>query len=253
MYEEKQMLSFSKQEVAAKNLYSILLIEDDRMVSALIKSSFEKFGYTVYQTFKGDHAHNALIKHQPDIIILDISLPGVNGFNLCHTLRESFKGPLIVLTTRDSEHDQITALGLGVDDYMIKPVSFNLLKARVEAVTRRLPHNEKTQPPQKVEVGDISLFPQAQTCKVNGHAIRLSGFEFQLLLLLLSNVGKVLTRDQIYTLLLGREYNGMERTIDVRISTLRDKLASKGMVKTQIETVWGKGYILNTLANSSAA
>lgn len=247
------MLSFSKQDTPVKNLYTILLIEDDRMVSALIKSSFEKFGYTVHQTFKGDHAQNAMSKYQPDIIILDICLPGVNGFNLCHTIRETFKGPLIVMTTRDSEQDQITALGLGVDDYLIKPISFNLLKARVEAVARRLPQLDKVQPPQKVEVGDIALYPQAQTCKVNGQAIRLSGFEFQLLLLLLSNVGKVLTRDQIYNLLLGREYNGIERTIDVRISTLRDKLASKGMEKTQIETVWGKGYILNTVANSSAA
>ena len=247
------MLSFVNKEKDVKHSYSVLLIEDDRMVSALIKSSFEKYGYTVNQTFKGDQARNAVVKHQPNIVILDIALTGVNGFNLCHSIRESFDGPLVVLATQDNEHDQITAIALGVDDYLIKPVSFNLLKAKVEVIARRSPKHNKSHPPKKVEVGDIALYPQAQTCKVNGQSIKLSGFEFQLLLLLLSNVGKVLTRDQIYSLLLGREYNGMERTIDVRISTLRDKLASKGMEKTQIETVWGKGYILNTLATSSAA
>lgn len=151
--------------------------------------------------FKGDQAHNAVVKHQPDLVILDIALIGVNVFNLCHSIRESFDGPLLVLTTRDNEQDQITALGLGVDGYLTRTVSFNLLKARVEAIARRSPKHNTSQPPQKVEVGDIALYPQAKTCKVNGQSIKLSGFEFQLLLLLLSNVGKVLTRDQIYSLI----------------------------------------------------
>ncbi len=226
--------------------FSILLIESDRMVSALLKSSLERVGYTVHQVFCGESAHNAVMNHQPEIILLDISLPGVDGFGLCQTIREAFKGPLLILTARNSESDQITALGLGADDYLIKPVSINILKARIEALTRRLSQQGEEQAPEKIEVGDIALFPQSQQCKVKGQNIRLSGFEFQLLLLLLSNEGKVLTRDQIYNLLLGREYNGLERTIDVRISTLRDKLAKKGMKKTKIETVWGKGYILNS-------
>ncbi|WP_440876182.1 response regulator transcription factor [Thalassotalea sp. PLHSN55] len=230
---------------APNNAYSILLIESDRMVSALLKSSLERVGYTVNQVFCGESAHNAVMNFKPEIIILDISLPGVDGFSLCQTIREAFKGPLLIVTSRNSESDQITALGLGADDYLIKPVSINILKARIEALTRRVSQLTEEQSPEKIEVGDIALFPQSQQCKVKGQSIRLSGFEFQLLLLLLSNEGKVLTRDQIYNLLLGREYNGLERTIDVRISTLRDKLAKKGMKKTKIETVWGKGYILN--------
>lgn len=242
------MLSFTTQGKEAKNLFSILLVDDNRMVSSLLKSSLEKSGYMVHQVFTVEHAENAIFTEQPDLILLDISQPNNNGLSLCRALRSHYSGPITMLSNRDSEREQIEALALGADDYLIKPITFNLLKAKIDVQLRHLPQIQEQEPQHKVEVGDISIYPLAQKCKVKGESIRLSRFEFQLLLLLLSNAGKVLSRDQIYTLLLGREYNGLERTIDVRISTLRDKLASKGMEKAQIETVWGKGYILNTSA-----
>ena len=228
--------------------YSILLVESDKMVSALLKTSLERQGYTVYQEFSVDQITNNIVKLKPNMVLFEIDSSNINNKEICFNIREVFHGPLVILSGNDDEKLQLSAYSAGADDYIIKPISFNLLEAKLEAIIRRVAKNTQYEANQKVEVGDLSLYPQAQKCKVKGKGIRLSGFEFQLLLLLLSNVGKVLTRDEIYSLLLGREYNGLERTIDVRISTLRDKLAKQGMEQTQIETVWGKGYILNTSA-----
>ncbi len=130
----------------------------------------------------------------------------------------------------------------------MKPVAPNVLKVRIQALFRRQPMQDNVQAPNVFQVGDVALYPQANKCHVQGKGIRLSSFEFQLLALLLRNVGRVMTRDSIYNLLLGREYNGSERTVDVRISHLRENLISEGMQQTIIETVWGKGYILNEIA-----
>lgn len=229
------------------NVKSVLLIEDDRMISMLIKSSLEKEGFNVHQCFRGDTAQQEVGKIQPDLVILDIGLPGLDGFHVCHQIREVYFGPLVILTARDQEKEQVTALNLGADDYLIKPVSPTLLKARIQALFRRQPVQSSQDVPNVFKVGDVELNPQANNCRVQGNSIKLSTFEFQLLALLLRNSGRVMTRDTIYNLLLGREYNGTERTVDVRISRLRDKLLSEGMANTIIETVWGKGYILNEI------
>ena len=227
---------------------TVLLVEDDRMISMLTKATLEKEGLIVHQCFRGDTVIQGLGKHQPDMVLLDIGLPGLDGFHVCHKIREVYFGPIIVITGREKEQEQIMAFNLGADDYIIKPISPNLLKARIQALFRRQPLQNNAQTPNVFQVGDIELNPQANKCNVQGISIKLSSFEFQLLALLLRNVGRVMTRDSIYNLLLGREYNGTERTVDVRISRLRDKLLSVGMQQTIIETVWGKGYVLNEKA-----
>jgi DNA-binding response OmpR family regulator len=229
----------------AKKVSTILLIEDDRMVSTLIKSYLEKSGFVVHQAFRGDFALEAVAKHQPDLVILDIGLPGIDGFQVCHQVREVYDGPITILSGLERDREQITAFQLGADDYIVKPVAPGVLKVRIEALLRRQPLQDNLRSPSIFCVGDITLFPQANKCEVKEKRVNLSSFEFQLLALLLRNAGRVMTRDAIYKLLLGREYNGAERTVDVRISKLRDKLMAEGMVKTKIETVWGKGYILN--------
>jgi DNA-binding response OmpR family regulator len=223
---------------------TILIVEDDKMVSSLMKAHLEKSGFIVEQVFRGDLACRTQIKVQPDLIILDVGLPGKDGFHVCHELRKTFKGPILFLTARDSDAEQITAFNIGADDYLIKPVNPNLLKVRIEALLRRQPKQTYNQKVASIHVGEISLTPSEQKCEVNGRMISLSSFEFELLTLLMTNVSKVLTRDSIYTLLLGREYDGSERSVDVRVSRLRDKLIKEGVTQAQIKTVWGKGYVI---------
>jgi len=242
------MFNLAQYNSKAKNRSTILLIEDDRMVSTLIKSYLEKSGFVVYQALREDFEIGSVAKHQPDLVILDIGSPEVDGLQVCHQVREVYDGPITILSGRDQDNDQITAFKLGADDYILKPVAPGVLKVRVEALLRRQPLQDNLRSPSIFRVGDITLFPQANKCEVKEKKVSLSSFEFQLLALLLRNAGRVMTRDAIYNLLLGREYNGTERTVDVRISKLRDKLMTEGMVKTKIETVWGKGYILNEIA-----
>lgn len=234
--------------ISLSDVKTVLLIEDDHMISMLTKVTLDREGFNVKQCFRGDLALQDLNKYQPDMVVLDIGLPGLDGFHICHKMREIFSGPLVILTAQGKEQEQIMALGLGADDYLIKPISPNLLKARIHALFRRQPLQNNLQVPNVFQVGDVELHPQANKCHVRGKGIRLSRFEFQLLALLLRNVGRVMTRDSIYNILLGREYNGTERTVDVRISRLREKLLTEGMQQTMIETVWGKGYILNEKA-----
>lgn len=238
------MFGLKKEIVGENSAKTILLIEDDRMVSNLIKSFLEKSNFVVKQIFRGDLAKQAIIEHKPDLVLLDIGLPNLDGFNVCHELREIYDEPIIVLTARDSDEDQISAFKFGADDFISKPVSPRVLKVRLDAMLRRKPA-KGVRPLQVLTLGNIALYPLANKCEINGNTVRLSYFEFQLLVLLCQNVGRVLTRDTIYSDLLNRQYNGVERTVDVRISKLRDKLVQEGVVYVRIETVWGKGYILN--------
>lgn len=241
------MFGLKKETPVESNMKKILLIEDDRMVSNLIKSFLEKSNFIVHQVFRGDLARDAIGQFKPDLVILDIGLPKLDGFHVCHELREVYDEPIIVLTARETDEEQISAFKLGADDFITKPVSPNVLKVRLDAMLRRKPAKEE-RPLHAIRVGNIALYPQANKCEIDGRPIRLSSFEFQLLALLLRNVGRVMTRDAIYNVLLNREYNGVERTVDVRISKLRDKLINDGMQCARIETVWGKGYILNETA-----
>jgi len=238
------MLGLKTEIAVEKSIKTILLIEDDRMVSNLIKSFLEKSHFVVQQVFRGDLAKAAIIEHQPDLVILDIGLPELDGFHVCYELRKIYHEPIIVLTAREAEEDQITAFEFGADDFISKPVSPKVLKARLEAMLRRKPV-KKIPALALLKLGNIALYPQAHKCEINGRTIRLSSFEFRLLALLMENSATVMTRDAIYNTLLNRPYNGTERTVDVRISKLRDKLVGEGMMAVRIETVWGKGYILN--------
>jgi DNA-binding response OmpR family regulator len=241
------MLDLKEEMPIESSIKTILLIEDDRMVSNLIKSFLEKSYFIVHQVFRGDLAREAISQYNPDLVILDIGLPKLDGFQVCHELREIYDEPIVVLTARETDEEQISAFKLGADDFITKPISPKVLKVRLDAMLRRKPAKEE-RPLHAFRVGNVVLYPQAHRCEVDGTVIRLSSFEFQLLTLLLRNVGRVMTRDAIYNVLLNRVYNGVERTVDVRIAKLRDKLINEGMSCARIETVWGKGYILNETA-----
>ena len=224
---------------------TIMIVEDDKVLSSLLKSYLEKSSFIVHQVFRGDQAARSQIKIQPDLILLDVSLPGKDGYKVCHELRSTYNGPILFLTSHNSEAEHLAAFNVGADDYLTKPASPQIITAHIEALLKRTKEKSKSSSRQKVTVGEITLTPSEQKCEVNGNEVSLSVFEFELLSLLMFNAGKVLTRDDIYKLLLGREYDGSERSVDVRLSRLRDKLVSQGVEKTQVKTIWGKGYLLS--------
>lgn len=230
---------------ANRQFYTVMIVEDDKVLSSLLKNYLEKSAYVVHQVFRGDQAARSQIKIQPDVIMLDIGLPGKDGYKVCHELRSTYQGPILFLTGHDSEAEHLAAYNVGADDFLIKPCSPQVIAVHIDALLRRSRAKNSAKNRQKLTTGEITLTLSEQKCEVNGKEISLSVFEFELLSLLMFNAGKVLTRDDIYKLLLGREYDGSERSVDVRLSRLRDKLISQGVEKTQIKTIWGKGYLLS--------
>ncbi|MFD2165227.1 response regulator transcription factor [Thalassotalea euphylliae] len=230
-----------------------LIVEDDRMVSTLLKSYLEKSEFFVYQEHLGESAEQAVANYQPDVVILDLGLPDIDGYEVCERLRKSYQGPIMILTAKDAEQDQISAFFSGADDYLVKPVSPAILKVRAESLIRRSKDSQQKSYQRAKQVGNLKLDVSAHKCFVNDVAIKLSSFEFKLLNLLVDNVGRVLSRDRIYNVLLKRDYNGTERTVDVRMAKLREKLSEFGLQHAQIETVWGQGYVFNEIGSPHLA
>ncbi len=235
----------TNEKTINREFSTVMIVEDDKVLSELLKQYLEKSSFVVHQVYRGDQAARSQIKIQPDIILLDIGLPGIDGYKVCHDLRSTYQGPILFLTSHNSEAEHLAAFNVGADDFLVKPSSPQLITAHIEALLRRSKAKKVNSQRQKITVGEISLSPSEQKCEVNGKEISLSGFEFELLSLLMFNTGKVLTRDDIYKLLLGREYDGAERSVDVRLSRLRDKLIRQGVEQTKIKTIWGKGYLLS--------
>jgi len=226
---------------------SILLIGNDQKLSGLFQQQLHALGYQVQQKQRDNSIEESIVKNQAEMVILDIGFSDLSSLHLIVTIRAVFSGPLILLTSCDSEQEQIMAFNLGVDEYLVKPISKNIFDVRVSALFKRFVKSQSIDNHTQIQVGDLTLFPFAFKCQINKQPVALTQFEFKLLHLLVSNEGKIMSRDLIYKTLLGREYNGSERTVDVRVSQLRDKLTRQGQQQTRIETVWGQGYMLNLL------
>jgi two-component system OmpR family response regulator/two-component system response regulator RstA len=177
----------------------------------------------------------------PDLIVLDLGLPGQNGFEVCKALRVAHRVPILMLTARNSDIDHVVGLELGADDYVIKPVEPRVLVARIHALLRRTKTAGALDNP-KLAFGALSIDTAARAVVLDGHAVALSSNEFDLLLFLATHAGEIQSRETLYQQLYRREYNGIDRTLDVRISQLRKKLGDTGDTE-KIKTVWGHGYL----------
>ncbi|WP_319021001.1 response regulator [Thalassotalea sp. LPB0316] len=221
----------------------ILLVEDDRQLSNLITEFLESEGMHVKQEFRGDTVAKRVETFTPDLIVLDIMLPGKDGFAVCRDLRPSFKGPILMLTAKGTDFDQVLGLEIGADDYVIKPVEPRVLLARVNALLRRGQLPSSSNEASDLTIGELFISRGSRQVTLAGENIELTSQEFDLLWLLASRAGEVQNRDYIYKAVVGREYDGLDRSVDVRVSRLRKKLHDSNETPFRIKTIWGQGYL----------
>jgi DNA-binding response OmpR family regulator len=220
----------------------ILLVEDDRRLAQLVKEFLENNDFRVYVEDNGNRVIRQVQNVNPSLLVLDIGLPGKDGLSLCQELRPQYKGPILMLTARDSDIDQVLGLEYGADDYVIKPAEPRVLLARIRALLRRYYQND---PREQAELsfGQLLIQPGIRRVQLSGEEIHLSSHEFDLLLTLASQAGQTLSREYLFNQIYNREYDGMDRSIDVRVSQLRKKLNDNAENPERIKTVWGKGYL----------
>jgi DNA-binding response OmpR family regulator len=228
-----------------KHAVDILLVEDDQRLADLTAEYFEQNGLRVAVESRGDQALSHFARVKPRIVLLDLMLPGTDGLTICRELREFFDGPILIFTARDSDIDQIIGLEAGADDYVTKPVDPMVLLARTRALLRRVESLDKpARSGGDIILGGLSISPASQQVILDGRQVQLTTHEFELLLLLARHAGTVLSRDDVFHNLRGIDYDGLDRSIDGRISKLRRKLDDSATEPARIKTVWGKGYLL---------
>jgi DNA-binding response OmpR family regulator len=217
----------------------ILVVEDDRHIADLIRLYLQREGYDIRLADDGREGLRLFGEEHPDLVILDLMLPGLHGRDVCRAMRMRSAAPVLMLTALDDERDVIEGLDLGADDYITKPFKPRELVARVRAALRRA--NGLGAVVQEVVAGNVVLYPRSRTVFVAGQPVDLRAKEFDLLLVLASRPNLVLSRDQILAQVWGRDYDVDTRTIDVHINRLRSRLAESSV---EIETVRGVGYRL---------
>lgn len=223
-----------------------MLVEDDSALAELIASYLQRFEYDVTVINRGDRALEGMHRLRPDLVILDLMLPGLDGLHVCRQLRdESPALPIIMLTARDKSDDQILGLETGADDYVAKPCEPRVLLARIRTLLRRSLSAETRHDAQQIVLGQLLIDLSERQVQWRHQDVELSSGEYNLLLVLASHAGEVLSRDQLIQQLRGIEFNGIDRSVDVAISKLRRKFEDNPAEPRRIKTVWGKGYLLS--------
>ncbi len=219
----------------------ILLVDDEPSIIQLARMYFEREGFRIQEASDGEAALEAVAKHRPALIVLDVMLPKLDGFEVCRKLRAGGDGtPIIMLTARDEDIDKILGLELGADDYLTKPFNPRELTARAKAILRRS-ENTKQSDSKPIHRGDLTIDPASREARLASRSLDLRTQEFDLLLTLAEQPNRVFTREQLLQLAWGFDYYGQTRTVDVHIAHLRKKLEGSTV---KIETVTGVGYKL---------
>ncbi len=221
----------------------ILLVDDDVELCALLTEFLTAELYEVEAHHSGDGAVERAVEGGFSLIVLDVMLPGINGFEILRQIRRTSDIPVILLTARGEDVDRIVGLELGADDYLPKPFNPRELSARMHAVLRRLQPRRSGDDERMSTVGDLTLDRGSRTASKDGQPVQLTTVEFDLLSLLLLSAGKVVSRETIAENVLGRKFDGIDRSIDMHISRLRRKLEGPGDGQERIKTVRGTGYI----------
>lgn len=226
--------------------HKILLIEDDTELATLTQGYLQKNNMEVLIEPDGKYAVERIIKEQADCVLLDIMLPNKDGFAICKEVRDRYHGPILMLTARDEDMDQLLGLELGADDYISKPVHPRILLARIHTLLRRVnPVAQATvnNTATALQFDNLLIETSARQVFLKNKLIDFSTAEYNLLLLLAENAGTVVSRDSIFQHLRGIDYDGTDRSIDLRISRIRHKLQNESNPQERIKTVRGSGYL----------
>lgn len=228
----------------------ILLVEDDQRLAELIRDYLQQQGFEVLIEGRGDTAPGRILKENPDLLILDLMLPGKDGLSVCQQVRSEYPGPILILTAREDDMDQVAGLELGADDYVKKPIEPRVLLARIRALLRRMEKNVNHHHPRSptphqndLHFGNLKISFSSRLISLNGQAVDLTTTEFDLLALLANHAGEILDRERIFSEMRGIDYDGLDRSIDIAISRLRKKLEVDHAEPKRIKTIWRQGYL----------
>jgi two-component system alkaline phosphatase synthesis response regulator PhoP len=222
----------------------VLVVDDEKSIVRLVTFNLEKEGFTTLEAYDGEEALQKTREANPDLIILDIMLPGLDGLEVCRRIRrEGMQPAVIMLTAKDHEIDRVLGLELGADDYITKPFSPRELVARVKAVLRRTAkQGESPRSGEAIKTGGLLIDPERYEVKLNGRPVELTPKEFELLDFLARNAGKVMSRDILLNHIWGYTYDGDTRIVDVHVSHLREKIETNPKNPVYIKTIRGVGY-----------
>ena len=223
---------------------TILVVDDEANIRDLARLYLEKDGYRVDTVTNGRDALAYIKKTPPTLVVLDLMLPEVDGWEVCRHVRSEGTLPILMLTARDDDIDKIVGLEMGADDYLTKPFNPRELVARVRAILRRTTSATDPTAGKVRQAGNVIVDPSSHLATIAGKRIDLRTKEFDLLITLMDHLNMVLSRDQLLDLVWGYEFYGRTRTVDVHIANLREKLTGSSLT---IETIWGKGYKLITV------
>lgn len=225
---------------------TLLLVEDDQRLASLVQDFLQQHHYEVICCHNGLEVDALCRQLQPALVVLDLMLPGQDGFAVCKQLRQWYQAPILMLTARQGDIDQVLGLELGADDYVVKPLEPRVLLARIQALLRRGQTNATSTVASNDDVlnfGQLSLRYSAREAYYQKQLVDLTSYEFDLLWMLAQHAGQAVRRETIHSQIIGREYDGLDRTVDVRVSHLRRKLGDNADTPFRIKTVWGKGYL----------
>ncbi|AIF53311.1 response regulator transcription factor [Pelosinus sp. UFO1] len=220
--------------------YSVLIVDDDVKLVNLLRTYFEKEGCITYSVNDGLDALQVVREKKPDIMVLDLMLPGLDGLDVCRKIRKDNDIPIIMLTARDEESDRLIGLEIGADDYVTKPFSPKEVVARAKAILRRA--NKEVVRSEPIQVGNLIIDLERHQVTNGGHTVEVTPTEFKIMELLAANAGKVYSRLQIVEQIQGYSFEGYERTIDAHIKNLRRKIEINPKEPQHIQTVYGIGY-----------
>ena len=224
----------------------VLVVDDEKLIVKGIRFSLEQDGMEVDCAYDGEEALNKAKSNSYDLILLDIMLPKMDGFEVCQAIREFSDMPIVMLTAKGDDMDKILGLEYGADDYITKPFNILEVKARIKAIMRRTsPARQQAAQASVIEKGDLRLDCESRRLFINGTEINLTTREFELLEIMVKNENKVYSRENLLNLVWGKEYPGDVRTVDVHVRRLREKIETNPSEPKYVHTKWGVGYYYN--------
>ena len=222
----------------------ILVVEDDQRLGDLIAEFLRDHGFDVQLVHRGDESVARILADPPDLVLLDLGLPGKDGMAVCREVRETYDGGIIMLTAREKIDDQVAGLTVGADDYILKPPAPAVLLARIQSILRRRRSTSTSELVMSLSLGDLRLDRSRLQARVGARDANLTSTEFPVLWCLAEAIGEVVSRDQLYRNGLGVEWNGIDRRIDTYISKIRRKLIDAGLEPARLRSVRSEGYLL---------